>query len=70
MLDLPLTFSMRALLAGYRLPFRWNPSHRARVGLLPRYRRTGNLRACQLPLGHTKLESTVRTSASRRTTRW
>ena len=24
------------------------------------YRRTGNLRACQLLLGHTKLESTVR----------
>ncbi|GJD94001.1 8'-apo-carotenoid 13,14-cleaving dioxygenase [Methylobacterium iners] len=35
-LDLPLTFSMRALLAGYRLPFRWNPSHHARLGLLPR----------------------------------
>jgi integrase len=24
------------------------------------YKRTGNLRACQLLLGHTKLESTVR----------
>jgi len=24
------------------------------------FRRTGNLRACQLLLGHTKLESTVR----------
>lgn len=24
------------------------------------YRRTGNLRAVQLPLGHTKIESTVR----------
>ena len=24
------------------------------------YRKTGNLRACQLLLGHTKLESTVR----------
>ena len=24
------------------------------------YRKTGNLRAAQLPLGHTKLESTVR----------
>ena len=29
------------------------------------YRRTGNLRAVQLLLGHTKIESTVRTSASR-----
>jgi carotenoid cleavage dioxygenase-like enzyme len=35
-LDLPVTFSFRALLAGYRFPFRWNPRHRARVGLLPR----------------------------------
>jgi integrase len=31
---------------------------RAKVSLL--YRKTGNLRACQLLLGHTKLESTVR----------
>lgn len=35
-LDLPVTFSFRALLAGYRFPFRWNPDHGARVGLLPR----------------------------------
>ncbi|AWN51388.1 carotenoid oxygenase family protein [Methylobacterium sp. 17Sr1-1] len=35
-LDLPVTFSFGALLAGYRFPFRWNPGHRARVGLLPR----------------------------------
>ncbi|MCJ2137455.1 carotenoid oxygenase family protein [Methylobacterium sp. J-026] len=35
-LDLPVTFSLRALLAGYRFPFRWNPGHGARVGLLPR----------------------------------
>ena len=31
---------------------------RTKVSLL--YRKTGNLRACQLLLGHTKLESTVR----------
>lgn len=35
-LDLPVTFSMRAVLAGHAFPFRWNPAHRARVGLLPR----------------------------------
>ncbi len=35
-LDLPVTFSMRAVLAGHRFPFRWNRAHRARVGLLPR----------------------------------
>lgn len=34
--DLPVTFSMKALLGGYRFPYRWNPEHRARVGLLPR----------------------------------
>ena len=35
-LDLPVTFSMRAVVAGHQFPFRWNPKHRARVGLLPR----------------------------------
>ena len=34
--DLPVTFSMKALLGGFRFPYRWNPEHRARVGLLPR----------------------------------
>ncbi len=35
-LDLPVTFSMKALIGGHRLPYQWNPAHRARVGLLPR----------------------------------
>lgn len=35
-LDLPVTFSMKAMLAGQRFPYRWNREHRARVGLLPR----------------------------------
>jgi carotenoid cleavage dioxygenase len=35
-LDLPVTFSMRSLIGGYRFPYKWNPEHRARVGLLPR----------------------------------
>ena len=35
-LDLPVTFSMRAVLGGHLFPYRWNPAHRARVGLLPR----------------------------------
>jgi carotenoid cleavage dioxygenase len=34
-LDLPVTFSMRAVLGGHAFPFRWNPAHRACVGLLP-----------------------------------
>ena len=33
-------------------------ARRTKVALL--YKKTGNLRACQLLLGHTKLESTVR----------
>jgi carotenoid cleavage dioxygenase-like enzyme len=35
-LDLPVTFSMRSVLGGHLFPFRWNPAHQARVGLLPR----------------------------------
>jgi carotenoid cleavage dioxygenase-like enzyme len=35
-LDLPVTFSMKALLEGHKFPYRWNPEHRARVGLLRR----------------------------------
>ena len=35
-LDLPVTFSMRAVVGGHLFPFRWNPAHPARVGLLPR----------------------------------
>lgn len=35
-LDLPVTFSLREFLRGAGLPYRWNPRHQARVGLLPR----------------------------------
>ena len=35
-LDLPVTFSMRALIGGHPFPYGWNPKHQARVGLLPR----------------------------------
>jgi len=35
-LDLPVTFSMALLLGGHPFPYRWNPDHPARVGLLPR----------------------------------
>ena len=35
-MDLPVTFSMSALLGGEAFPFRWNPKHKARIGLLPR----------------------------------
>lgn len=35
-LDLPVTFSWWALLKREGFPYRWNPKHPARVGLLPR----------------------------------
>jgi 8'-apo-carotenoid 13,14-cleaving dioxygenase len=35
-LDLPVTFSMKTLLAGHAFPYAWNPAHKARVGLLPK----------------------------------
>ncbi len=35
-MDLPVTFSMKLLLAGQAFPYHWNPAHKARVGLLPR----------------------------------
>lgn len=35
-LDLPVTFSMGALIGGHSFPYRWNASHQARIGLLPR----------------------------------
>jgi carotenoid cleavage dioxygenase-like enzyme len=36
LLDLPVTFSLKAAAAGRELPYVWNPDHPARVGLLPR----------------------------------
>jgi carotenoid cleavage dioxygenase-like enzyme len=34
--DLPVTFSMKALIGGQQFPYSWNPEHKARVGLMPR----------------------------------
>ena len=34
--DLPVTFSMRSVIAGHGFPYKWNPKHQARVGLCPR----------------------------------
>ena len=47
-LDLPVTFSMKTLLAGYPFPYRWNPSHHARVGLLPREGRGSEIVWCDV----------------------
>ena len=35
-MDMPLTFSMKALLAGHAFPYSWNTNHTPRIGLLPR----------------------------------
>jgi carotenoid cleavage dioxygenase len=35
-LDLPVTFSLTAAMTGHHFPYRWNETHSARVGLLPR----------------------------------
>ncbi len=34
--DLPITFSLKAMLGGRNFPYRWNPQHKPRVGLLGR----------------------------------
>ena len=47
-LDLPVTFSMRAVLGGQLFPFRWNPAQRARVGLLPRRGESGSVIWCDV----------------------
>jgi len=36
-LDLPVTFSMKAMIAGFSFPYRWNAAHQGRVGLMPRH---------------------------------
>lgn len=33
--DLPCVFDLDAAMAGHRLPYRWNPDHGARLGVLP-----------------------------------
>lgn len=36
-MDLPVTVSFLALGTGYQFPFRWDPEHEPRIGLLPRH---------------------------------
>ena len=42
-LDLPVTFSMKAMMGGHKFPYRWNPEHKARIGLLPRNGGAGDI---------------------------
>ena len=46
--DLPVTFSMKLLLAGHNFPFAWNPKHLARVGLLEREGRGSDIVWCEV----------------------
>ena len=46
--DLPVTFSLKTLLAGHPFPYAWNPEHRARVGLLPREGRGSDIVWCEV----------------------
>jgi len=47
-LDLPVTFSLPAGAAGYQFPYRWKSAHQARVGLLPRNGKAGDIVWCAL----------------------
>ncbi len=51
-LDLPVTFSMRALLAGHTFPYKWNVLHEARVGLLPRHGSAADIIWCSVKPGY------------------
>lgn len=51
-LDLPVTFSMKTLVAGHGFPYRWNPVHPARVGLLPRHGRQDEIIWCPVMPGY------------------
>ena len=48
-LDLPVTLSMKTLIAGHGLPYRWNAEHVARVGLMPRNGRQQDIIWCPVP---------------------
>lgn len=51
-LDLPVTFSMKTLIAGQGFPYRWNPEHQARVGLMPRHGRQEDIVWCAVEPGY------------------
>lgn len=47
-LDLPVTFSLDAAAAGASLPYRWNPDHPSRVGVMPREGAAADVRWCEV----------------------
>jgi len=50
-LDLPVTFSMKTLIAGHGFPYRWNPAHQARIGLMPRHGTQADILWCPVASG-------------------
>ncbi len=46
--DLPVTFSIGEFLHGGGFPYRWNPKHQARIGLLPREGSAAQIRWCNV----------------------
>jgi carotenoid cleavage dioxygenase-like enzyme len=50
LLDLPVTFDLDAAAAGAELPYRWNPEHPSRVGLLPREGAADEVRWFEAPV--------------------
>lgn len=51
-LDLPVTFSMSAFVAGHTFPYQWNAKHEARVGLLPRNGKAEDIIWCAVEPGY------------------
>jgi 8'-apo-carotenoid 13,14-cleaving dioxygenase len=51
-LDLPVTFSLAAAQAGQPFPYRWNPDHTARIGLMPRHGTQQDIRWCPVAPGY------------------
>lgn len=47
-MDLPVTFSMSALIGGASFPYQWNPKHKARIGLLPREGTAADIMWCDV----------------------
>lgn len=47
-MDLPVTFSMKTLLAGHAFPYAWNPAHKARIGLLTRAGKSEDIIWCDI----------------------
>ncbi len=47
-LDLPVTFSMKLLLAGQSFSYYWNPEHKAQIGLLPREGKNADVIWCDV----------------------